>query len=532
MTYNTHRLTGKRPGEPQSAGDSAARRKRAMASVLAPHRTNRRSSMIDKVKRFFSKGDTSVESVDTYRKKGLQRPEHGRRVVSAAQVPGGFFNGDTSGISLSSVRTSGKNTQKDVPPSIAEASMDLSDVSVSSNARLASFFAHKGDAPLSAMEMEGVLSLMKQARAEDAAESTNAGPDLTANDAPEHGNDHDHPAESSVLTNRRRALLRNTSSSSMQLPPRFTPRYESSNASNRSVSFAGSAVSTTSTARRVFDYTSLPAPYKASVFRYHSAATAPTTKTVHKKAPKQAAKRVSNTASALLSLLSESQKNSKSAASLANPYAGRVPRVSRAVETAVEEPKTEEKDGEKEDEEEKDEKEEEPKAEEAQPQEVKPKDTTKADAPIFLPKRQTKPETTENPAASATTAQPFDQYKPVRSSSLRSAVTTQEPVVPKPAVPKPVAQEPATPKPTVLNPIISKPVAPKPTVPKPLFSLAKPTVPTPVPVAKETTHIPPVSASTAVETSSFTFDAPAPSHIEPSSVSDTSVERYTTLFSF
>ena len=470
---------------------------------------------MDKVKRFFSKGDSSMESTGKTQRRA---PQQRRRVVSAAQVPGGFFNGDTSGISLSSIGNSAKTAQKSTAESIAEGSIDVSDVSISSNARLASFFAHKGDAPLSEMEMEGVLSLMKQTHRDETVSTTKCTTDETRE------NEHAYPGESSVLTNRRRALLRNTSSSSMQLPPRFTPRYESGNTgANRSVSFAASAASTTSTTRRVFDYTSLPAPYKASVFRYHSAANTPAKKVHSDKVKKQGQpKRVSNTASALLSLLNESQKPEKpgnSASSLANPYAGRVPRVSRAVEQEPEEPKAITK---------------EPVMDKKESIEDE-KETKREDAPIFLPKRQTKPEAATN-AVPATSIQPFDQYKPTRSSSLRSAMTAQEktplikePVGKVPIIPVSVGKVPKVPVPVAQAPVAHVPIPQVQVAKEPVESAVKTPAPIPATVIKETTHIPQIT--TADTASSFTFPTPLPSNIS-ATTDDASVQRYCALFTF
>ena len=204
MNSNSQRYNSKHPAEHHTAGDRAVRQKRAMESVLPAHRTNR------------------------------------RKVVNTAQVPGGIFNGDPSGISLTSSDNAAKTTEITTAESIAEGSIDPSDVSISPNARLASFFAYKGDAPLSEMEMEGVLSVMKQTQGcetVDTAYSTayeTKENDLLAN-----------PGDSSVLTNRRGTSLGNTPSNSMRLPPQSLPHHESgTSGANHSVSFAAPAGNT------------------------------------------------------------------------------------------------------------------------------------------------------------------------------------------------------------------------------------------------------------------------------------------------
>ena len=139
-----------------------------------------------------------------------------------------------------SIGNSANTAQTTAAESIAEGSIDLSDVSISSNARLAYFFANKGDDPLTEMEIEGVLSVMRQTQGyetTDAVYSTayeTRENDLLAN-----------PGESSVFTNRRGASQGDTSSNSIQLPPQFTPHYESSTTgSNRSVTPASLVANT------------------------------------------------------------------------------------------------------------------------------------------------------------------------------------------------------------------------------------------------------------------------------------------------
>ena len=119
------------------------------------------------------------------------------------------------------------------------------------------------------------------------------------------------------------------------------------------------------------------------------------------------------------------------------------------------------------------------------------KETKREDAPIFLPKRQTKPEAATN-AVPATSIQPFDQYKPTRSSSLRSAMTAQEktplikePVGKVPIIPVSVGKVPKVPVPVAQAPVAHVPIPQVQVAKEPVESAVKTPAPIPATVVRK-----------------------------------------------
>lgn len=430
-------------------------------------RTNDKVSMFGRIRRSLFGGahsskpddkDESLQSMSSHRQRGQKLANVNKRVMSSSSIPGGFFNADASNISIVPQPSENNNT--------IEGEMNgtnlAADISVSSNAKLANFFANKGDAALSEMEMEGVMSLMKKA---NTTGTNNVGPDITNGDGNEEDNEsvangtmassrygggagRAHEGKSTILRGNNLGSVNN----SFKMPS-FTPRYDHSTMTldrrahhrnhndntmmQRNTSFASTASST----RRVFDYNRLPSPYKTVVFRYKSINGSEPGKTNTKELlsrrhqqqhkgnervkidkPK---KRVSNTASALLSLLDSNQNetvddddkdsNNNSTNLLANPYSTLVPRVRKKPIPQQTIPTVEN--------------------DSVLPSEVvTPIETTTkpvVDAPIELPKRN-KPEpiatgTTTMTTTTTTPEHPFKLYKPTRSSSLRSSVVAADP---------------------------------------------------------------------------------------------------------
>ena len=376
-------------------------------------RTNEKVSMFGRIKRSIFGNKPLVNSRQDIRHVDNRR----QRVISSTSIPGGFFDANASDVSIVQEEEASKNYK--APESVNNS---IADISTSSNAKLANFFAQKGNVPLSEMEMEGVMSLMRQGKSANGDLAEEIDDSLINGTMRSTANNHrdDDRRENSIM----KRLDQSRQHSSFKMPS-FNPKYDhstmtidrnlrSSKTMQRNTSFASTASST----RRVFDYNSLPSPYKTVVFKYkgHSneinkreqAQTKPIGK-IEKKA-----KKVSNTASALLSLLDHTQtidSKEDDIISLANPYANNIiPRIREKEETRPVEP-----------------------------------EVSKMDTPIQLPKRQNVVESLPKkdetlPKKSSESLPKKDEtigglngfssqktYKPNRSSSLRSTVTIASP---------------------------------------------------------------------------------------------------------
>ncbi|SMN22627.1 similar to Saccharomyces cerevisiae YAR002W NUP60 Subunit of the nuclear pore complex (NPC) [Maudiozyma saulgeensis] len=518
-------------------------------------RTNEKMSMFGRIKKSLFGGNASNNNNNNNKDESLKprgSTTGNKRVMSSSSIPGGFFNADASNISIVPQPSENNITMNDT---------NLADISVSSNAKLASFFASKGDAPLSEMEMEGVMSLMKKANTTIKEDDNDNESVINGTMASSHygGNDTDinvKNGRSTVLRGKNLGSVNN----SFKMPS-FTPKYDHStmtldrhhrkttNNSNNTMQRNSSFASTASSTRRVFDYNRLPSPYKTVVFRYKSMNGDETKrsllstnekKTIKIDKPK---KGVSNTASALLSLLdgnqSESMDNDTNNTSLANPYSTLVPRI-RKKPVQMQVPVTIEPT--------------EPSIINSKKESVLPissevetiEKTTKpvTDAPIELPKRN-KPEPIVNVTTTATTnntvpsEHPFKLYKPTRSSSLRSSVvaangnnsTTEtkessslsstQATIPSFTFKKPEPQKELKKIEVELNPVTEKvPFTPSTSLPQPN-------------IFNNNTNNNNNKSSDTPTVPQYEFNISLPSSdIDPSTVDEKQVEQFKSLFAF
>ncbi|CAH02972.2 FG-nucleoporin NUP60 [Kluyveromyces lactis] len=293
---------------------------------------SRKPSFFNKIKSFF-------QNQEVRQKEAKNEPKHiangQRRSTSSFSVPGGFYDSQAAAESSAILsRALGAQTAESTFADDNEAEEEDPNVS---NAKLASFFQEKGDRPLTEMEMEGVISVMKRCRS---VSSTPFGSRIIS--------------ESKTIPNSK--VLR-TTSESVATPLKatsYTPRYEDSSVGNNSIRSTRSSVT-----RRIFDYSKVPSPYRTTVYKY-SAATLPS-KSANATLPLQPTetknkitrnrsppKKLSNTASALMSILDgDNDRNDHTklsiASNLANPYSSHVSRVRKSkpiAETTTHSPST------------------------------------------------------------------------------------------------------------------------------------------------------------------------------------------------
>lgn len=247
------------------------------------------SSLLSKIKSFFeSDGNRSHTA--------------GNTVIGGAATfrgPGGFYNQNANNlVVLKPHNEHNQVIKKEVTAQEDEASAP--------NSALASFFLEKGDKPLNDVEYEGVLSLIKKTRT---GAPTSGHHDVSSNDDPP-------------------ALLKSSSSGrdASFKTPSFLPKYD--DFSLTAETSLKSVTSNSSKRARVFDYSSLPSPYRSGSYR-HSAANVTATRESSKENDetmshtRRPSTKLSNTACALISLLDD--EDSKAPPSgLANPYSSRV----------------------------------------------------------------------------------------------------------------------------------------------------------------------------------------------------------------
>lgn len=311
---------------------------------LAPYRkpvtatTNKGSSFLTKMKALFNQQMDAADLSSQHQSKEprLNSQQDAHRTTS---IPGGFFSPDSSATSLhlpkrpNSLR---RNISTNELMEGINSCNDIDDESCAadtSNAKLADFFSRKGNEPLTDMEMEGVLSLMKKAnnRGKSRMNST-ANNSLSIRDS--------FGVESSpVLKSSRNPSM----AASSFRPPSFIPNYDDSVGSR---SMANASIRTTSSKRRVFDYSNLPSPYKTTVYKY-SAADSRENSRVASSSPvalkgdavgsmsstMSNPKRLSNTASALVSILNSDSSKKQPVTELANPYSSHTTQIRKYKKT-------------------------------------------------------------------------------------------------------------------------------------------------------------------------------------------------------
>lgn len=375
--------------------------------VMAPYRrptsSNNRdkpSSILNRLKSFFTNDNNSSQEHSDFKRRHLVSGRNPN-----ISIPGGFFNSDDSASSIVLPKSQEDLQTNTLAPNTDDVNKREENVDVSSdeesysvdisNAKLADFFGRKGGEPLSEMEMEGVKSLMKKSN--KTATSSKAG--SIANSTLKH----DDPADlvySQILNRSRTPSL----SSSTMRAPAFTPKYDDS---FRSHGFANTSNGTVASRRRVFDYSSLPPPYKTTVYKYsaadddnsnsHSAIKASDTSKSMVTKP-SSGKKLSNTASALVSLLENDTSKDETLNRLANPYSSHVNQLRKHKKSS-------------------------PTSSSAR-QDITKFAPLKSSASQELENTKTKPmgEITIKSQQHSS----LDKYKPVRSSSLRSNVVKAE----------------------------------------------------------------------------------------------------------
>lgn len=319
---------------------------------------SRKVSIFNTVKTLINK---SFDSLKAGNDEESHKPEQDNK-TNASMVPGGFFEEGNRSI---------HNNSKTDDSMIASSQLDQNennennetdgDVSMAniSNIKLANFFRQKGDNPLTDIEMEGVMSLMRKSSMpqlpshnhnhHDMANSTftslhptdeNASFDTLSN------NNNNVFKSSRILSTSSNANTTNHNNTANGFKvPQYMPKYDSSN--NTMGSRISSINSTTST-RRVFDYSGMKSPYrKTLIFKYpshrrsvstpHPQITKPISKNVQSKKSTNG-QRMTNVASALVTLLENNSSSpsvnttndikdqdksitiTKESKSLANPY--------------------------------------------------------------------------------------------------------------------------------------------------------------------------------------------------------------------
>lgn len=357
------------------------------------------SSFFRKMKSLFSRQQSTNKTRNQSDKESLDQEED-----SLPKIPGGFFVADASSVKLATSTGRLQRLEKasaNVTQSIeGEESGDESEIVNTSNAKLAEFFSKKGDQPLTDIEMEGVLSLMRKA-------SRSATPRKRALIATDF--DDSTTVESSrVLKSSRTPSMAAT----YYKAPSFTPGYEDSIGSQ---SLGNASLRSTSSRRRVFDYSSFPTPYKTVVYKYSAAdgnrfGNAAIASEASSNGPgpqadtnSSSTQRLSNTASALVSLLDGDDTNQAIPSLCSNPYSSYIEPIrqyKKKASTSLTKPG--------------------PTASSSLRSEAleKIQDAKDETNPLILPKQRQR----------AQQKPPSDKYKPARSSSLRSSIVPVEEV--------------------------------------------------------------------------------------------------------
>ncbi|AET40558.1 FG-nucleoporin NUP60 Ecym_6173 [Eremothecium cymbalariae DBVPG len=395
---------------------SVRKRTFSMTESVAPYRkpvisSSRRSSssgqnnisFFNKVKSFFQSDGSQPLQCNT---------ENGNKNLYS--VPGGFYNNTDAGQSVLKLSTD-KGPGDQVLGALNLYSDNdnnnndddaYEDDANASNAKLAQFFREKGDAPLTEMEYEGVMSLIKRSKS---VSSTPA-------------------SKKSVLTRdvNEIKVLRSKSDnhSGTQLRAAcFKPKY------GDSVSLADASIrrSASSTTRRIFDYSRLPSPYRTTVYKY-SAARVPRSQSSVKsrkisenqvKKPSKEVytpKKLSHTASALISLLDGNDNShtveTSAYAGLSNPYSSHVSHMQKSKKLTVQ--KTMESTGK-------------PGAVEPTPAPVKSAALDElSNSKFSAPAPSAPPIVTTGLSGPTAPTQPMFAFKPTKPSSLRVEVTVEK----------------------------------------------------------------------------------------------------------
>lgn len=316
----------------------------------------RKVSIFNKFKTLINKSFDSLKSDDE------DSSSHRDAKLNAPMVPGGFFEEGNRSIHNKTNDSIIASSQIGQQINHDETEGDESMANVS-NAKLASFFAQKGDAPLTDIEMEGVMSLMRKSSMpqllsqnnHDIANSTFTSLQPTDENAFMHN--FDSPSHNNKVFKSSRILSTSSNANTTNNHtiingfkiPQFVPKYDRTTDSTGS---RVSSINSTTSTRRVFDYSGMKSPYRKTViFKYPSHRRSVSTphphvsKSISSKTSQNKksnnGQRMTNVASALVTLLENNNNNNtatngsnnnnsngedksititKQSKSLANPY--------------------------------------------------------------------------------------------------------------------------------------------------------------------------------------------------------------------
>lgn len=374
--------------------------------ATAPYRGPLKSQKVTKPS-FFNKLKRILDRKTDFIASGLHASQHpgiytstsGKTDQRMANIPGGFFSPDNSNTVLHLPKRQRAEPRDFSSASVAESHYSMGSEAADenrsadiSNAKLADFFRGKGDQPLSDMEMEGVISLMRKS---STAQSSRRG--SIANSI-NQAKDYTDLGTSRVLKSSRAPSLTSFRA------PSFVPKYDISSGSH---STANTGLRSASGRRRVFDYSNMPSPYRTTVYKYSAAdnkelsiteasSSAPIVATTKNPAQEDSFssfggehKRLSNTASALVSLLDEAAPDQQQLPSrMANPYSSHVRTYKKVLGGTIKRERV-----------------------------IEHKDKKKTDDLA-----RTQHETTSSEWLPKQVQSSLDKYKPVRSSSLRAGI--------------------------------------------------------------------------------------------------------------
>ncbi|CDR40817.1 CYFA0S05e04830g1_1 [Cyberlindnera fabianii] len=177
--------------------------------------------------------------------------------------------------------------------------------SESPNVKLAKFFSSKGSEPLSEVELAGVRALLAETASASASPKTPRTPSVEPNE----DDSEENISHNSMVLKPETSVV----SPALTTTPSFKATYNASVVADPDVSISSNATPK----RRVFDYSGFPSPYRTSRLKRSTLALRSEfnkpdekEKSADKKAEPQPEKKLSNTASALLSFIQNGEEAS------------------------------------------------------------------------------------------------------------------------------------------------------------------------------------------------------------------------------
>ncbi|CCD27074.1 FG-nucleoporin NUP60 NDAI_0J01820 [Naumovozyma dairenensis CBS 421] len=395
---------------------------RSSVKIRAPYRnpihsdSKKGTNLIAKIKAFFSKPKArSTEKGDGHSNSELDYPsvlESTSKASEPPKIPGTFFTEPSDSLIISSQLSNHKSNSADT-----EDRNQSSDVSANINYELADFFRRKGATPLNFIEARGVLSLLEKSTGSIKPSGESSFITIPPEDV-----------ETAELPSILKASNK-SSTPNFELPS-FTPTLDTSNGHHGSTATR----SHSSSMRRVFDYSRIPSPYRTTIYKYNNQTSEGSDITFGRKSeptksrsvtkPRKTPK-LSNTASALISLLDTENSETKALSQIANPYSSSIvehrrPKKESSTKLVIP-AKTEIETV--------------PEKENRNSESIflSQKEDKNISETISIPKRgnkNVKNNQVEKPEA-VSSSNSLNMYKPVRSSSLRSSVVVADNESPK-----------------------------------------------------------------------------------------------------